>query len=494
MLSHANRATLQSTLSPLLREMAIKRVLYNPDEKNAHLHGTTAAINAELDKYFQERRAHNIHQVRTSVIGDIFIRHPLIKQAFERLYLSNIGIAAAQAALSQWWADVGHDQFLQRMQKPAVSAGEVDLYAGDLELAQLGASLGVNILVQSVARNIDTLIYRANGKMPDELVADARILADRGIIDNFGWHWQDLSLAELNARLDAVPQYNDIVNWIAASNAFPQRGDRVPQGLSSASLAQLQARGIVDEAQQYFIVSLAQQEFMDRIIAVPSKDQVIKAWARTYYPAPMIVLQNEYAAHWNNLRPTPAGYVVEAAKGDGNCAFNAFVLGLCEPTVLNRLNLADNHPFVIEASKRLRVLPATWNNLKNQLLQASAVVQAAQSTAKTSSALTTGQHATINSVVKTTALPYSPIEGEREVNDAVNEAFDLLNANRPPFSNKQVEKKFEQVFKDFSSLLDDFKNTRIDVGFFKQAKANILNRVQQDIQHAQALAATKKHK
>jgi hypothetical protein len=69
-----------------------------------------------------------------------------------------------------------------------------------------------------------------------------------------------------------------------------------------------------------------------------------------------------------------------------------------------------------------------------------------------------------------------------------------LNANRPPFSNKQVEKKFEQVFKDFSSLLDDFKNTRIDVGFFKQAKANILNRVQQDIQHAQALAATKKHK
>src|SRR5690606_25857662 len=62
----------------------------------------------------------------------------------------------------------------------------------------------------------------------------------------------------------------------------------------------------------------------------------------------------------------------ERAIGDGNCAYNALVLGLCESTVLNNIHLPDNDYFVIEASRRLRLVsPFTWQALKAHLLSPS---------------------------------------------------------------------------------------------------------------------------
>jgi hypothetical protein len=102
----------------------------------------------------------------------------------------------------------------------------------------------------------------------------------------------------------------------------------------------------------------------------------------------------------------------------------------------------------------------------------------------------TAQPAVSNTAVKPKPTSYNAVDGEREVNNAVSEAFDLLQANRPPLNERQIKNKFNEVFNAFSSLLQDFESKRIDFGLFNQRKTQILDAVKQDI----AQAVTNKRK
>jgi hypothetical protein len=365
--------------------------------------------------------------------------------------VSRQGINAAQQALAQWWATTGHDDFLNRMIKPALHAGETDLYAGDLELAQLGSELGVNIHVKSGAgRNqMHTQIHRANGSMPVELVADGRSLTDRNII-YLDFSWKNLSLAELNARLSAVPEYDKVESYLMGLDALPTIGDVVPRNWGPACLAELKARGVINDRRQ-FVINITAEHLLDRLSELPSKPLVLQAWQNTYHIAPDVELENRGAAHWNNLK------LVSAQPRPG----------------LGQLGVSDGAPAVNKAK-----LPANT----------------VRSTAKTTSALAakqaTAQPAVSNTAVKPKPTSYNAVDGEREVNNAVSEAFDLLQANRPPLNERQIKNKFNEVFNAFSSLLQDFESKRIDFGLFNQRKTQILDAVKQDI----AQAVTNKRK
>ena len=64
---------------------------------------------------------------------------------------------------------------------------------------------------------------------------------------------------------------------------------------------------------------------------------------------------------------------------DGNCAFNAFIIGLCQPQVLDKIEkvMADEKKnihlhlslFIERASKALDVHPSQWSNLKTELVR-----------------------------------------------------------------------------------------------------------------------------
>jgi hypothetical protein len=72
-------------------------------------------------------------------------------------------------------------------------------------------------------------------------------------------------------------------------------------------------------------------------------------------------------SRFNNTEST----VVEPTIGDGNCCFNAFALALTRRSVLGHPNfpdLSDDHYFVMEASKALKLpSPHTWAHLKKYL-------------------------------------------------------------------------------------------------------------------------------
>lgn len=394
---NTSRAELQTQFAPLLRKIAIGFINTNSDEREKHLQLTMPAIQVELENYFQERRKKSKNKISVAVVGDIFIRHAFIKNKFEELFLANKNNAdAALAAIALWWQEQGYQQFLQAMTQPAV-------YAGDLELAALGQFFGVNVHVQSGRRRIDTQIYHANGKLPDALREHERTLADREIIYNNDLSWKTLSQKEVENRLQAVPQSQQVLAYISRTDAALKKNDPVPQVWGSACVEQLRIRGVVNHNSQTFAMDVNPAIVAPRITEHPQMDAIVQAWKSTYHQAPTIILQNESAAHWNNLRLEPVA--PEKAKA------------------------------VPEKAK---------------------------------------------AVPKKAAL-YKPSRAEREVNDAVNEAFDLLNANRPPLDDAQVQKKFEAVFDQFSSMFDNFKNKKIDLGFFKQRKQEILDNVKAEI-------------
>ena len=84
----------------------------------------------------------------------------------------------------------------------------------------------------------------------------------------------------------------------------------------------------------------------------------------------------------------------------------------------------------------------------------------------------------------TSKANYVPSQPEAEVNAGVNRAFDLLNASRSFLTDEQVAKNFEKAFEQFSTILHDYNERKIDMGFFKQEKDRIITAVKDSVQEA----------
>jgi hypothetical protein len=429
------RLNLQEKLSPLLRQIAIGFIVAAPQQ---HLAMTTPPILAELDQYFIERINQEFDDISANRVGDVFIRHSFIKNKFEELHQLTSGyINAAHILLTKWWADEGHTEFLNKMAHPAMNAGDTHLYAGDLELAPLGAFFGTNIRVHSQARKIHTTIYSASNLLPLELVTHARALTDRGIATNdIPPIWTDLPLDQLTARLNVVPQFDELIAHIRTAKPMPKIGDALPPNFDMDCLAELGARGIINMSGRLAIDPTG-EAFVKRLIQFPAKDLVIQK--ATYRPAPVVNLQNQNAAHWNNLRPAA-------------------------PAAAAKLKPAGAKPSA-----------------------AAGVKKSASSKLKAKTKTKTASTSSSSSSSSTTAAPYKSTSAEREVNDAVNQAFDLLNQNSPPLSDKQVEVRFDKVFNDFATVLDKFKSKKIDMSFFKQEKQRLLSEVTEEVKQAKKL-------
>ena len=385
----SDRLQLQLALAPLLRQIAIQTIINDRLEKQKHLTLTKIALAVEFKNYIRLKNDATHPNINNESVGDIFFPHQFIKNKFAKLHAKP---ARTNVTLLQnWWNTEGHDKFLHEMESNGVNAG-------DLELAALGRFFGsVNLNVRSIARNINTQIYHADGHIPQALQNIRgldRALVDRNVIYQ-DTSWKKLTRTELTARLSAVPQQREVCDII---KTLPRKRDPVPAQLGAETLDQLYARGIIDKTKKVFALNInVPAVVLQRVGEIAQKDLVIHAWENTYKEAATISLQNENAVHWNTVH----------------------------------VAVLPNPPKATATAKK--------------------------------------------------AVPYQATEYEKEINKAANKVFDLLNRERSPTTEQEIKKHFEKAYDDLSNVLQEFQAKRRDIGFFKQAKENILQEAEQNV-------------
>jgi hypothetical protein len=233
----------------------------------------------------------------------------LFSQEENRLADAFVKIARKVAAL-QWWDKQGYKQFLQAMRMPINGGRPKD--AGYLELAPLGEYFGVTICARKkgvVKRTTGpvgsdefslSLIHNANGELSSLSEPERRELMARGVLQ--GNKLASMSLACVTARLNAVPQYSEVMEVIKTQ---PKQGANVPTSWTQATLKELQARGIVVLREQgyQFAINVNKETCKARLGAMSNQAAILQAWQEAYHDAPVVVLQNLEGVHWEAVLP-----------------------------------------------------------------------------------------------------------------------------------------------------------------------------------------------
>ncbi|OGV26247.1 MAG: hypothetical protein A3F18_06045 [Legionellales bacterium RIFCSPHIGHO2_12_FULL_37_14] len=343
---------LQVQLAPIMRQIACDQLMQDEECKQSTKAALTSAF--WVDALPGAPRVDR---------DDIFNRHQFIKNKFAKIksatppprqleredrntYLDREDVKQWQEArikeLNIWWEEEGYGQFINGMRNHAV-------YAGDLELAQLGQYFRVNLELSSPVLEPRDL-YRDNGKVPVGLVSnhseDTRFeLYNRGVVDHIvGDHQQFLSLRLANEgltrRLDCVPDYNKVSAHIK-NHQGELRDTEVPKGLSEECLAELKQRGVIslktdpNTSARYYIFALG-KEAAERRIKKFSPDNLrssILQYSKTE-ALPTVRLHHEHD-HWSFMQKAKADNTLEAAAGDNRVKRHA------EPALMERLRKGD---------------------------------------------------------------------------------------------------------------------------------------------------------
>ena len=387
-----SKIELQTTLAPLLRALSIETVTSNPNENQKHSEATLAPLVVEFSNYLSLKNDPLNPPLNYNNIGDIFYRHGNIRDKFSELQqrLASSSEAALSDELTSWWRSAGHAKFMNNMRQPKV-------FAGDMELAQLGKYFGINIFIESRARKMHNVqIHHANGTLTPtlELVPGLRSeLANRHIAEADNT-WIVISQDDLIKRLSAVPQLVEVEALLATA---PRINTRIPDHIDPKTRDELLVRGLIDKTRTLFAMNIDPGFAIPRIRELPQKDLVVKEWNKSYVESPAIFLQNESAVHWNAIHE------------------------FRNPVPLPTPN--DPKPLVM----------------------------------------------------------YQVVEGEKDVNDAINKIYDALNGGNPPLDDKVIKENFEKAFDELSIVLKNFQEKKIDFGLFKQKKEEIVAEVQQNV-------------
>ena len=315
-----NKVKLQKALAPVVRAFAIELIKKDLD---AYYESTINPLNAELGNYFNimQERKKNFSLLNAPIdhntpgMGDIFIRHQFVKDAFDFLWQNcgeqDKGLDKAQAALQVKWKEKGIGLFLTSMNSDAI-------LAGDLELAPLAKYFGINLDVDMGIRGRHSIVRFS--RMPASVVLEdgkefkldravCQRLSTRAVIDVEGV-LEEITPAEVDERLGVIPNYDKVVAYLNVNK--PVKGAPVPADWSQACLRQLLVRSIITK-NNVFVSDLSdepvdkringkenREETLRRIAAFPHAKEIAAAW-KTVPNAPLMTLQNSAAVHWNNI-------------------------------------------------------------------------------------------------------------------------------------------------------------------------------------------------
>jgi hypothetical protein len=318
----------------------------------------------------------------TPGMGDIFIRHPFVRDAFSFLWNKYAdqkgGLELAKTHLLAKWKEKGMKMFLDSMNGDSV-------YAGDLELAPLAKYFGINLDVDMGMRGNHS-VTRLN-RLPASIRLDdgseyklersvCLKLSSRGIID-VERTLEPISHESVDQRLNAIPNHAIVVDYINTNK--PVKYAPVPAEWSPECLHQLRQRGIITTRQQVavFASDLSDEpadkktngkenrdETLSRIAAFPNAKEIAAAW-KAVPVIPKMRLKNSSAVHWNNIvaivvpvyNPSP----IELDKHDIFHAramltkqfLNSRSYEVVDEVLLSRKTLTENTGDVAAASKVL---------------------------------------------------------------------------------------------------------------------------------------------
>jgi hypothetical protein len=335
-----NGVVLQTELAPIMRKFAVDMLRKNLD---AYYETTSMPLQDELESYFQIMKDRVAGRVSskypinhlTPGMGDIFIRHPFVQEAFLYLWdqyakVEN-GLQKAKEALLVKWKLRGVTMFLDGMEKNAV-------LAGDLELAPLANYFGVNLDVDMGVRRGGVRALAIANRLPESIRLDDNTdfmltravclpLSSRGIID-IERHLERCSPEDVEARLGVIPHYAEVAAYISSQK--PVKNAPVPASWPLECLLELRMRDIITRDRR-FAADLSdvpadkkangkenREAALGRIAAFPNAKAIAAAW-KAVSATPRIRLANISAVHWNNIasRIVPVNALNDASTSKG---------------------------------------------------------------------------------------------------------------------------------------------------------------------------------
>ena len=347
-----DKTTLQRKLAPILRELAIEQAKCDNQNRDEMFHSLYSTYR------------HYIYKMEKLVVSqeqdDIYNAHPFIVKRFEAFYQTLIEIfnnrnhdfftnkkqynklmrkqnrteddnrtifefdqkmdGYLMDDLRTWWKGEGYHTFFDHMEKNGK-------WAGDLELKQLGQYFNIPIVCCNppyyhihLAYGTIPRLYNKddNHGLPEFELQEEDInqLVVRHIIDVPSKEQKQLSLLsstelEINARLAAVPEYDEVSAFIDKNKAEAVlEKQTVPSTWSVGCVHELIKRDIVDNKTKQFIVT--SDEAKKRITGMKHHEALSMVWKLCYrHSVPVIKLTNP-DIHWDIVDADPVAVSTES--------------------------------------------------------------------------------------------------------------------------------------------------------------------------------------
>jgi|GEM_PF-5358669 len=317
----SNLDTLQRTLAPFLRNLAIEVIKKQPG------------------RYFKAS-LFNVESVFTTNLNDdIYCSHDFISRKFAEL--KKLAKDQQVRALTRWWKEEGFDRFLEAMRESGRDSG-------DLEGVALSDYLGLVFLVKAERYGKDFVcLNAANGEFPPRgtlsdgtayrfSAAQIRELTHRAVAQRADMladlQWEPLTREDVEERLSAVPSYQEVRDYIV--NNKPAKKAPIPAAWKKnpALLEQLKLRGVVtDERIDKVMTSVFAKDnsiaeklafTLGRIAEVENKAGILSVWDDTFVDAEFVALRSqEYMysgggrmGHWDALVSKAPALIAHAEK------------------------------------------------------------------------------------------------------------------------------------------------------------------------------------
>lgn len=223
---------------------------------------------------------------------DIFARHQFIIDKFRKVQHAD--------ELREWWRQDGFDAFQAAMSCDGA-------WAGAQEIGLLAHYFNVNLQVERHGVVIEG--FNNNGLLDTSAIPQdfVRELGLRNIIEqehltNHTQKFNVSSLEEIEKRVNEFDDREIVLPYIA-------KDQDVPADWARERISELVDRGVISQDGKRFIVS--PEAANERMCPMPDVTRFMAVVKRDLKPAPTIFLQNNNAAHWNNMPANFKPAVVE---------------------------------------------------------------------------------------------------------------------------------------------------------------------------------------
>lgn len=305
LLRSTDKVYLQKQMSPVFRHLSVNLARHN------------RVFRQRTEMHLKSAFLDFVMPIKKSVDDDIFSRHKFIRDKFAELnplsrqsWLSlplwskpvakpsEQVLSEAMTKLIDWWFKAGYELFLQAMQEDKV-------WAGDIELDLFGDFFDLNVDVRR--KDFIHHIHINYGGVERRLFSEDQIieLRYRGIVnaeadDCDRLCFLPLSESEVVERLSALPDSDSIREFVfEAGVALKLKPVPIEW---AASLQQMIQRNMLKRQGDEYYFNCDANVALNLLEEFPGKERMLRLWRSNYINKPTIILKNDDATHWDNLR------------------------------------------------------------------------------------------------------------------------------------------------------------------------------------------------